>query len=363
MIQAFLYFGSMEMYMQRALELAAQGLGKVAPNPLVGCVIVHNDTIIGEGFHHRYGGAHAEVNAIQSVENKALLSESTLYVTLEPCNHQGLTPPCTDLILEHKIPHVVIAARDTNSKVAGGGIERLEKAGVKVTVGVLEEQARWQNRRFFTFHEQHRPYIILKWAETKDGFMDIQRDNGETGSFSISGKDAKVQVHKWRTEEASILVGSRTVFIDNPQLTARHWPGKDPVRIVIDANLKVPRTHRIFEDRGRTIVFNRLETRTIFNIEYIQLNFAEEILPRIMDYLRYEKLTSVIVEGGAATLGRFLELGLWDEIRRFRAPMNLEKGLSAPHIELTPYQTLDVGFDKLDMYYKNTPPEGFQFSC
>jgi diaminohydroxyphosphoribosylaminopyrimidine deaminase/5-amino-6-(5-phosphoribosylamino)uracil reductase len=192
----------------------------------------------------------------------------------------------------------------------------------------------------------------LKWAETQDGFMDILRENGETGSFAISGKEAKVMVHRWRTEEAAILVGSRTVFIDNPQLTARHWEGKDPVRIVIDANLKVPRTHRIFEDRGRTIVFNRLETRPIFNIEYVQLNFAEEILPRIMDYLRYEKLTSVIVEGGAATLGRFLELGLWDEIRRFKAPMKLEAGLRAPIIEGKPSETMQVGEDLLEVFYR-----------
>jgi diaminohydroxyphosphoribosylaminopyrimidine deaminase/5-amino-6-(5-phosphoribosylamino)uracil reductase len=208
------------------------------------------------------------------------------------------------------------------------------------------------NRRFITFHEKQRPYIILKWAETQDGFMDILRENGETGSFAISGKESKTMVHRWRTEEAAILVGSRTVFIDNPQLTARHWEGKDPIRIVIDANLKVPRTHRIFEDRGRTIVFNRLETRPIFNIEYVQLNFAEEILPRIMDYLRYEKLTSVIVEGGAATLGRFLELGLWDEIRRFKAPMKLEAGLKAPTIEGNPSETMQFGEDILEVFYR-----------
>ena len=341
----------MEMFMKRALELAAQGMGNVAPNPLVGCVIVYDDRIIGEGFHQRYGGAHAEVNAINSVEDKSLLEKSTLYVTLEPCNHQGLTPACTELIISNKIPKVVIATVDPNPLVSGKGIERLREAGIIVELGLMEDEARWMNRRFNTFHEKQRPYIILKWAETQDGFMDILRENGETGSFAISGKDAKVMVHRWRTEEAAILVGSRTVFIDNPQLTARHWEGKDPVRIVIDANLKVPRTHRIFEDRGRTIVFNRLETRPIFNIEYVQLNFAEEILPRIMDYLRYEKLSSVIVEGGAATLGRFLELGLWDEIRRFKAPMKLEAGLKAPIIEGSPAETMQVGEDILEVFY------------
>lgn len=338
--------------MKRALELAAQGMGNVAPNPLVGCVIVYEDRIIGEGFHQRYGGAHAEVNAINSVEDKSLLAKSTLYVTLEPCNHQGLTPACTELIITHKIPKVVIATVDPNPLVSGKGIERLREAGILVELGLMEDEARWMNRRFNTFHEKQRPYIILKWAETQDGFMDILRENGETGSFAISGKEAKVMVHRWRTEEAAILVGSRTVFIDNPQLTARHWEGKDPVRIVIDANLKVPRTHRIFEDRGRTIVFNRLETRPIFNIEYVQLNFAEEILPRIMDFLRYEKLTSVIVEGGAATLGRFLELGLWDEIRRFKAPMNLESGLKAPILEGIPAEMMQVGEDVLEVYYR-----------
>ena len=338
--------------MKRALELATQGMGNVAPNPLVGCVIVYEDRIIGEGFHQRFGGAHAEVHAINSVEDKSLLQKSTLYVTLEPCNHQGLTPPCTELIISNKIPKVVIATLDPNLLVSGKGIARLSEAGIQVELGLLEEEARWMNRRFNTFHEKQRPYIILKWAETQDGFMDILRENGETGSFAISGKEAKVMVHRWRTEEAAILVGSRTVFIDNPQLTARHWEGKDPVRIVIDANLKVPRTHRIFEDRGRTIVFNRLETRPIFNIEYVQLNFAEEILPRIMDYLRYEKLTSVIVEGGAATLGRFLELGLWDEIRRFKSPMKLDAGLKAPIIEGKPTETLQVGEDVLEVYYR-----------
>ena len=338
--------------MKRALELAAQGMGNVAPNPLVGTVIVYEDRIIAEGFHQRYGGAHAEVNAINSVEDKSLLEKSTLYVTLEPCNHQGLTPACTELIIANKIPNVVIATVDPNPLVSGKGIERLREAGIQVELGLMKDEARWMNRRFNTFHEKQRPYIILKWAETQDGFMDILRENGETGSFAISGKEAKVMVHRWRTEEAAILVGSRTVFIDNPQLTARHWEGKDPVRIVIDANLKVPRTHRIFEDRGRTIVFNRLETRPIFNIEYVQLNFAEEILPRIMDYLRYEKLTSIIVEGGAATLGRFLELGLWDEIRRFKAPMNLEAGLKAPIIEGSPAETMQVGKDILEVYYK-----------
>lgn len=348
----FFLFCSMEMFMKRALELAAQGMGNVAPNPLVGCVITYDDRIIGEGFHQRYGGAHAEVNAINSVEDKSLLGISTLYVTLEPCNHQGLTPACTELIIANKIPKVVIATVDPNLLVSGKGIERLSEAGIQVELGLLEEEARWMNRRFVTFHEKQRPYIILKWAETQDGFMDILRENGETGSFAISGKEAKTMVHRWRTEEAAILVGSRTVFIDNPQLTARHWEGKDPVRIVIDANLKVPRTHRIFEDRGRTIVFNRLETRPIFNIEYVQLNFAEEILPRIMDYLRYEKLTSVIVEGGAATLGRFLELGLWDEIRRFKASMKLEAGLKAPIIEGSLAETMQVGEDVLEVYYR-----------
>ena len=342
----------MEMFMNRALELAAQGMGKVAPNPLVGCVIVFEDQIIGEGFHQRFGGAHAEVNAINSVDDKSLLQKSTMYVTLEPCNHQGLTPACTELIITHKIPKVVIATVDPNPLVSGKGIERLREAGIHVELGLMEEESRWMNRRFNTFHEKQRPYIILKWAETQDGFMDILRENGETGSFAISGKEAKTMVHRWRTEEAAILVGSRTVFIDNPQLTARHWEGKDPVRIVIDANLKVPRTHRIFEDRGRTIVFNRLETRPIFNIEYVQLNFAEEILPRIMDYLHYEKLTSVIVEGGAATLGRFLEIGLWDEIRRFKAPMKLDAGLKAPIVEGSPSETMQVGEDLLEVFYR-----------
>lgn len=342
----------METYMLGALSLASRGIGKVAPNPIVGCVIVHNEVVIGEGYHEEFGGPHAEVNAINSVQNKSLLAESTLYVTLEPCSHTGKTPPCADLIIRMKIPRVVIATVDPNPLVAGKGIEKLRAAGIEVITGVLEEKAKFQNRRFFTFHTERRPYIILKWAQSSDGFMDAVRDDKTTGSIAISGKVAHQIVHQWRSEESAILVGKTTAINDNPQLNVRLWEGKNPVRVLIDPMLQVSGDSKIFNKDARTLVFNRLETRNIFHIDRIQLDFSEDILPKIMEYLHYEGLQSLIVEGGSDTLQRFIKAGLWDEIRRFSSKKAMKDGLKAPIVDLTPQVSVPISEDIFDIFYK-----------
>lgn len=338
-------------FMLRALELAARGLGTVAPNPLVGCVIVHNDRIIGQGWHHTYGKEHAEVHAINSVNDKHLLPSSTLYVTLEPCNHHGKTPPCSELIVQYHIPKAVIATIDPNPLVAGKGITRLREAGVEVVTGIHEREAVFQNRRFFTFQEQKRPYVILKWAETADGYMDILRKDGETGSFPLSGPEAQRLVHRWRTEEAAILVGAHTALNDNPRLTARLWPGRNPIRILIDPNLRVPAGSYLLDGSVRTLIFNRLETRAVFSTEYIQLDFSREVLPDILHYLHYEGIQSVLVEGGAYTLQRFIRSNLWDEIRIFRSGQQLHQGLKAPVVDWQAATVEQVGADRLYSYY------------
>lgn len=338
--------------MLRALNLANRGIGDVAPNPLVGCVIVQNELIIGEGWHKEFGGPHAEVNAINSVKDKSLLTSSTLYVTLEPCSHVGKTPPCADLIIQLKIPKVVIATFDPNPLVSGKGIAKLEAAGVEVICGVLEEKARFLNRRFITFHTKKRPYIILKWAQSADGFMDVLRDEKSNGSVAISGEAAHQLVHQWRSEEAAILVGKNTAINDNPQLNVRLWQGKNPIRVLIDPMLEVQGDSKIFNKDARTLVFNRLETRNIFNIDRIQLDFSENILPKILEYLHFEGIQSLIVEGGNDTLNRFIKAGFWDEIRRFTSQKEIVNGLKAPTIEDQARVSIPVEEDLLEIYYQ-----------
>ena len=228
-----------EKFMQRCLELAAIGSGYVAPNPMVGCVIVANDLIIGEGYHRIFGGPHAEVNAFDEVENEDLLSSATLYVSLEPCSHFGKTPPCVDLIISKKIQRVVIGCRDSNPAVSGKGIDRLKRAGIEVIEGVLENECRWLNKRFFTFHERQRPYIVLKWAQTQDGYIDRIRGEASSGINWVTSETTKSLVHKWRSEEQSILVGRNTIINDNPSLTVREYDGRNPIRIVIDSQLQI----------------------------------------------------------------------------------------------------------------------------
>jgi diaminohydroxyphosphoribosylaminopyrimidine deaminase / 5-amino-6-(5-phosphoribosylamino)uracil reductase len=337
-----------EKYMLRCLNLAKLGAGGVAPNPMVGCVIVYNDEIIGEGFHKKSGEPHAEVNAINSVplEKQPLLTESVLYVNLEPCSHFGKTPPCADLIVSKKIPRVVIGISDPNPLVSGKGIEKLNAAGIKVTIGVLKEECSELNTRFITFYEKKRPYIILKWAQTADGF--IAPVNGK--HLQISGMLSQQLNHKWRSEEQSILVGYNTALNDNPQLTVREWKGNNPTRIVIDRKLELPKSLHLFDNTISTIVFNELADEKNENIELIKINFGNETAKNILSSLYNRKIQSVLVEGGAKTLQLFITSGLWDEARVFISSNNLQSGISAPTVQNKKSITDKIGQDKLIIY-------------
>jgi diaminohydroxyphosphoribosylaminopyrimidine deaminase/5-amino-6-(5-phosphoribosylamino)uracil reductase len=322
-----------DQFMTRCLEIARLGAGQVSPNPLVGCVIVHNGKILGEGYHYRYGGAHAEVNAIQSVRQKELLSESTLYVNLEPCAHHGKTPPCSDLILESQIPHVVIGTTDPFAKVAGRGIEKLQRGNVKVETGIMYNECRWLNRRFFTFHAEKRPYIILKWAQTPDGFIDIQRSVHQKQQPTwISGELARRYVHKIRSEEDSILIGKNTALKDNPALTVRDWSGKSPVRLVIDRRAELPGNLQIFDHAARTILFTETQKRQKNDIEFHLLDFGGNVVQQILTHLHTIEIQSVIVEGGSYTLQQFIKNDAWDEAHLFVGEKLFFEGVKAPSI-------------------------------
>jgi len=328
-----------EQFMRRALDLAPLGLGAVSPNPLVGCVIGFNDKIIGEGWHQRYGEAHAEVNAVNDVlarfgetEAARLLAEATAYVTLEPCAHWGKTPPCADLLIRHRLRRVVVCNDDPNPLVAGQGLEKLREAGIAVQTGLLAAEGRWLNRRFFTNQEKSRPYVVLKWAESADGFI----AKPDFGAVHISNALSRQLVHKWRGEEDAILVGTRTARYDNPQLTAREWPGLDgpgsqnPVRVVIDRLVTLPPALRLFDGTAPTICYTTTEARATEGATFVRLDPEDEFLPRLLADLHHRRVGSVLVEGGAATLEGFLESGLWDEIRLFRSPSSLGMGIAAP---------------------------------
>lgn len=332
--------------MQRALELAEWGRGCVSPNPLVGCVIVHQDKIIGEGHHQRYGESHAEVNAIASVENQELLTEATVYVTLEPCAHHGKTPPCANLLVEKKVRRVVIAATDSNPLVGGKGIEILRNAGIEVQTGVLEKAARWQNRRFFTQIEKKRPYIILKWAQTQDGFV----ARNDFSSKWISNSQSRQLVHKWRAEEDAILVGKNTAFYDNPTLNVRDWVGKNPLRLVIDRQLILPKELKLFDQAVPTICFNQKLNEIKANLEYKKLPF-QSIVPEILADLQDRKIQSLIVEGGPFVLNQFLDAELWDEARVFISQNKFVEGIKAPSLNDSPDEQFTIESDQLAIYY------------
>ena len=323
-----------EKYMKRCIELARLGAGSVSPNPMVGCIIICRGKIIGEGFHQKYGEAHAEVNAVNSVANPELLKESTLYVTLEPCAHHGLTPPCSDLIVQKQIPRVVIGAIDPFSEVAGKGIEKLRKAGIEVELGILEKECRELNKRFFTFHKKKRPYIILKWAQTLDGFIDIERTREEFGEpIWITGDLALRLVHKIRSEEDAILVGTSTAEKDNPSLSVRHWTGRNPVRAVIDKNLRLSENLNLFDGTQKTLVFNSVKNTENETAEWIQLEFTTDIIPQILSALYSRKILSVIVEGGKKLLESFILSGNWDEAHVFIGNNFFYTGIKAPQIK------------------------------
>ncbi len=340
------------LYMQRALELAQLGNGYTSPNPMVGCVVVHNGQIIGEGWHRQYGGPHAEVNAIASVKDKSLLSQSRVYVTLEPCSHFGKTPPCADLLISSGVRDVVICNTDPNPLVAGKGTKRLLEAGAQVKVGVLEEQGLALNRRFFTFHTRKRPYLILKWAETADGF--IAGPNCE--QVQISGKLAQRLVHKWRSEEQGILVGTRTALYDNPSLSTRHWSGKNPTRLVIDRQLQLPDNLQLFDKSQPTLLFNYLKQEQPHeNLAFVQLQAHEPLLPQLMQNLYERNMLSVMVEGGTYLLESLLQEGLWDEAFVIRnTNKKLEEGIRAPAMAYGALQTCQtLGADLLFHYLNN----------
>ena len=319
-----------EIFMSRCIQIASNGLGTTYPNPFVGSVIVHNNKIIGEGFTSKYGGPHAEVNAINSVKDKELLKESTLYVTLEPCSHFGKTPPCANLIIEKEIPKVVIGTLDPFAKVNGQGYLRLLKNGIDVRLGVLEKECLALNKRFITFHEKKRPYIILKWAQTEDGYMgrdDVQK--------WITNQYSKQLVHKWRTEEQAILVGKNTTLIDNPQLNTRLWEGNNPVRIAIDKNLAIPQSFHLYDQTQQTVIFNSIENSEQENLKLVQLDFSTEIVPQILNYLYEANIQSLIIEGGSATIQRFINLNLWDEARILSSDTIWNDGILAPRLKGT----------------------------
>ncbi|MEE4285727.1 MAG: bifunctional diaminohydroxyphosphoribosylaminopyrimidine deaminase/5-amino-6-(5-phosphoribosylamino)uracil reductase RibD [Mariniphaga sp.] len=323
-----------EKYMKRCIELARLGAGSVAPNPMVGCVLVCQGKIIGEGFHQKYGGAHAEVNAINAVSQPELLKQSTLYVSLEPCAHHGLTPPCSDLIVEKQIPKVVIGTIDPFSEVAGKGVEKLRKAGIEAEVGILEKDCRELNKRFFTFHEKKRPYVILKWAQTLDGFIDTYRKPEDFGKPTwITGDLALRLVHKIRSEEGAILVGTNTAEKDNPSLTVRHWTGKNPVRAVLDKNLRLSPSLHLFDGASKTLVFNAGKNESSEKIEWIKIDFKQEIVPQILHTFYHRKINSVIVEGGKQMLDSFIRQNLWDEAHIFIGNKFFHNGVSAPEIQ------------------------------
>lgn len=321
-------------YMRRCFQLAANGLGAVAPNPMVGAVIVCEGKIIGEGYHRIYGEAHAEVNAIASVENKELLHRSTMYVNLEPCSHFGKTPPCSDLIIKMGIPRVVIANIDPNPKVAGRGVQKMRKAGIDVSTGFLEEEGTWFNRRFFTFQTKHRPYVQLKWAQSADGFLDRPRENNcDVPPVQISSEFTKMLVHKARTEESAIMVGTNTAIKDNPKLTARRWEGNNPVRVVVDRQLRIPAHYNLFDQTIPTLVYTEQKSSHKPNLSFIHINFAENPIRQIMDDLYKRNILSIIVEGGQLLLNAFITAGIWDEARIETAPLWLGDGVKAPQLD------------------------------
>lgn len=340
-----------EIYMQRCLELAALGAGKVSPNPMVGAVIVHDGKVIGEGYHQKYGEAHAEVNAVNMVifryDNHAdLLKKSTIYVSLEPCVHYGKTPPCADLIIKHRIANVVVGCRDPFAQVDGKGIEKLKGAGIEVTVGVLEKECKWLNRRFFTRVQKQRPYIILKWAQTADGFF----APADGSQHWITGPESRKLVHQWRAEEDAILVGKNTVLADNPQLNVRYAEGRSPKRVVIDRRLELNRQLSVFDQSVETLIFNEVETNIDGKNKYIALEDFDRFVPQyILFQLYLQDIQSVIIEGGAYTLKAFIDAGLWDEARIFTGASVLENGIKAPVVTGTTMSEDAVGADSLQI--------------
>jgi diaminohydroxyphosphoribosylaminopyrimidine deaminase/5-amino-6-(5-phosphoribosylamino)uracil reductase len=336
--------------MRRCIDLARLGGVHVAPNPMVGAVIVVDDKVIGEGYHTVFGGPHAEVNAIESVSDKSQLNKATLYVSLEPCSHHGKTPPCADLIIKHQFKKVVIGCVDTFSKVCGSGISAIKAAGIEVEQGVLEKECRELNKRFFTFHERKRPYVILKWAQSKDGFLDRQRVDGEVGIRWVSAPETRALVHKWRSEESSILVGRKTVQNDNPSLTVRDFSGQNPVRIIIDSQAKLSENLNVFSDDAKTIIFNRRKYELAGNVEWVKIQELSTEL--ILNELYNRNILSVFVEGGSRTLQYFIFDNVWDEARVIVGDVFFGDGTRAPLLNRTPAHTIPFASDTIYHYFR-----------
>lgn len=361
-----------ETYIKRCIQIANNGLGTTRPNPIVGAVIVYKNRIIGEGFTDPYGGAHAEVNAVNSVADKSLLKESTMYVTLEPCSHFGKTPPCSDLIIKCGMPKVVIGCLDDNPQVAGKGIKRLRENGVEVIVGVLEDECKRHLKRFFSFHNNKRPYVILKWAETKDGFIAPQQKD-EQKPVWITNKYSRQLVHKWRTEEQAILVGTNTVREDNPSLTVRDWTGENPIRVVLDKKLKLQQGYQVNNSNADTIfivdkIDSLINEKNVAdgwliippNVELsdgvfkkINWNSTEKVAEQICEELHKLNINSVIIEGGARTLQSFIDQGLWDEARVFTGNVEFKDGVKAPQFSGNLISESNILEDTLRIYVKN----------
>ncbi len=340
---------SAETYMLRCIDLAQRAKGHTAPNPMVGAVLVHSDRIIGEGWHHYYGADHAEINCLKNVSegDKHLVPEATMYVNLEPCAHYGITPPCANRLAEESIKKVVIANKDPFEKVSGLGIEILKKGGVDVETGILENEGLWTNRRFFCFHNQKRPYIILKWAQTNDGFI----APADRSRLQITSAESMQLSHKWRTEEGAIMVGAQTAQLDNPRLTARLWPGKQPLRIVLDRKLELPHTHHVFDNAAATWIINERQEILEGNVHAIQLKFDDTLLRQLLHKLYETRILSVIIEGGASLLKSFIEASLWDEARVFTGSQALNDGVSAPDlINSNTAFDMQVGPDRLAVF-------------
>jgi len=341
-----------ELFMQRALELARLGIGQVSPNPRVGCVIVHDNKIIGEGWHQKFGEPHAEVNAINSVKDQSLLKESTVYVNLEPCSHFGKTPPCADLLVKHHVKTVVISNLDSNPLVQGQGIKKLKDVGIETLTGVLENEGRELNKRFFTFIEKQRPYIILKWAQTADGF--IAQKNFE--SKWISNEFSRQLVHRWRAEEDAVLVGTRTASHDNPSLTVRAWTGRNPTRIVIDRFLRLNSHLQLFDKKEKTICYNVLKHEEHKNLLLVRIN-ENNFLEELVHDLFKRNIQSVIVEGGAQTLQLFIEANLWDDAKVFTSTRTFGEGIDAPSLKGKLETQKNIDSHRLE-YFCPTNPHG-----
>lgn len=330
-----------EKYIKRCIELAKNGLGTTYPNPMVGSVIVYNNKIIGEGWHRKAGEPHAEVNAINAVKDNSLLSKATIYVSLEPCSHFGKTPPCCDLIIANNIPNVVIGTIDPFAKVSGNGIKKLVEAGKKVTVGILEDECNELNKRFFTFHNKKRPYIILKWAESRDGFIaPITKEKKEP--VWITNEYSRQLVHKWRSEEQAILIGTQTAIDDNPSLTTRDWLGNHPIRIVLDQNNRISKENHIFDTLAKTL-----------SITKDDFSFSDNLALKTVNYLFDKNIQSVIIEGGRQTLQTFIDSGIWDEARIFRGCNSLKEGIKAPNIEYKNVQKQQILDDELLIFFNH----------